>query len=186
MTKSKSATSKATVAKTKASVATTSKSDWSSSKSAYTSSKSSTNAVSPKINTASAYTGNTRTVVINRYNNSYGGYYYNDPYDHSLISGFSTLWWYHHWSTIDRSHYDSDDAKFKELEAEVAKLKAEGIAPDPDYVEEGMDTTVMYSEGYMQGVKDGTITENAFEATDLTTQTVDENKGMCFIGLVAW
>lgn len=157
MTKKKAANNKARVNSTKSKVANTSKKDWDSKRSSYMSGKTTR---TPTYNSSSRYSGNQKTIVINRYNNSYGGYYYADPYNHGIIWGFSSLWWYHHWAHVDRSHY-GNDARMRELEREVAALKAEGTAVNSNYVDEGMDETVMYGDGYLNGVKNGTINNKA-------------------------
>jgi len=182
MTNQKSATNKATLAKSKSVVSATTSKDWGSSKASYLSSKGTlTKTYVPKTSESTKYTGETKTVIINRYNNTHGGYYYADPYDHGMIWNFSTIWWYHHWATIDRTHY-ADDEKMKELELEIEKLKLQGIAVNSDYTEDGMDETIMYSEGYLQGVKDGKITEDDFEPTDLSQN--NNSDSMCFIGVL--
>jgi hypothetical protein len=94
-----------------------------------------------------------RTIVINRYHNSYGGYYYGDPYNHSLIFTFSTLWWFNHWDSIDRERY-ANDARYRQLEAEIAALRAKGTTPDPNYKDPGMDEGVMYGDGYLNKAKE--------------------------------
>lgn len=142
------------IAQTKAKIANTTPTDWKARRSAYTAGKT---IYTPQRNQATQYTGPTRTIVINRYNNSYGGYYYNDPFNHNLIWTFSALWWYHHWDSVDKTHY-ADDARMKQLEAEVAKLKAQGIAQNTAYVDPNMDETVMYGDGYLEGIKAGTLT----------------------------
>jgi len=160
MNKKKVAASKARVANTKRSVQNTSKKDWDTKRSTYMKGKST---YTPTRATASRYSGNQRTVVINRYHNGYGGYYYNDPFNHSLIWSFSTIWWYHHWSGIDRSHY-ANDARMRNLEAEIAKMKARNVAVNADYTDKGMDNTVMYGDGYLENVKNGNISETTYKS----------------------
>ena len=151
MAEKKKAQTQRQYTKSKTAVKNTTSKDWKASKSSYTAKSN----YKPRkdVSYSNRYTGNQRTVVINRYNNSYGGYYYNDPYDHSMIWGFSTLWWYHHWNSIDRTHY-AQDARMRQIEAEVAAMRAKGITQNADYMDPGMDKTTAYSTGYLQGVKD--------------------------------
>lgn len=64
------------------------------------------------------------------------------------------LWMYHHEHDMDSARYREMLAKDAQLEAEIAKLKAENIAKDPSYVPEKMkdDPDLMYSEDYVKTV----------------------------------
>jgi hypothetical protein len=93
-----------------------------------------------------------RTVIIKTYHNSYGGYYYNDPWNHYRIFDFSDLWWYHHWNSIDKSYY-ADDPRFHNIESRVRLLEAQNIARDSNYRDQGMNDTVLYGDGYRHAHK---------------------------------
>ena len=138
----------------KAAVAKTTPTDWKNSKSAYTS----TSNYKPRtdVSYSKKYSPAERDVYRQRYNNTYNGYYYNDPYDHAMIWGFSSLWWYHHWDSIDRTHY-ANDARMRQLEAEVAMMRSQGIAANPNYLDPNMNESVMYSNGYLNGVKNNSL-----------------------------
>lgn len=151
------ASNKARIASTKKRLANTSKKDWTAKRSSYMKGK---KTYTPTYNSKSRYSGNQRTIIVNRYNNSYGGYYYGDPYNHSLIWSFSSIWWYHHWATIDRSHY-GDDSRMRKLETEIAVLKAKNTPVNENYQDEGMDESVQYGDGYLEGVKNDTLKPEA-------------------------
>lgn len=144
----------------KATVAKTTPTDWKNNKSKY----SSNSTYKPRSNVSygKKYSPAERNIYRQRYNNTYNGYYYNDPYDHGMIWGFSSLWWYHHWDTVDRSHY-ANDARMREIEREMATMKAQGLARNAGYKDPNMDESVMYSQGYMEGVKSGSLKEEPMQ-----------------------
>jgi hypothetical protein len=147
------------VAATKSYASKTTPKDWKASRAKYTQGKT----VRQDVNRSNRYAPEQRTVVVNRYNNVYGGYAYADPYNHSLIWSFSMIWWAHHWHSIDRHHY-GNDARMKELEKEVAVLRAKAdFKEDSSYADKDMDKGVMYSDGYLKGVKSGKVTEKSFD-----------------------
>lgn len=129
-------------------VKSTTSTDWNKSRSTYTAGKT---IYTPRYTTTNR-TPEQHTVIVNRYHNSYGGYYYGDPFNHSLIWTFSTLWWFNHWNEIDRARY-ADDAKYKELEAKVRQMEAQGTKRDANYKDPNMDEGVMYSDGYLNKTK---------------------------------
>lgn len=176
MTQQKASNMKAKAIETKNFTAKTSSTDWKASQSKFSSGKVT---YTPKVGTHTQ-DSSTRTVVYNRYYNQspYGGYCYADPFNHSMIFMFSTMWWYHNWNQVDRELY-KDDLRMKELEKEVEKLKAQNIKVDPNYRDPGMDEAVMYNEGYLQAVKDGKISE----ATYVADKPQEEEKSWygCFI-----
>jgi len=107
--------------------------------------------------------GEENRVIVNKYYNTYssGGmmYGYADPFNHSMMFMFSTMWWMNMWDHVDRSHY-RDDPRMRDLEKEVAVLKAQqgpNWKPDPNYKDPGMTDAVMYSDGYLQAIKEGKI-----------------------------
>jgi len=122
--------------------------DWNQSRNAYVSGKT----VYTPTYTTVARTPQQQTVIVNRYHNYYGGHYYGDPFNHNLIWTFSALWWFNHWNEIDRERY-VNDARYRQLEAEVAALRAKGTVPDPNYKDPGMDEAVMYNDSYLNEVK---------------------------------
>ena len=180
MTSQKVANAKSQAVATKEYTKTKGPADWSSSRTGYSSGKT---AYTPQVATVYQSPAS-RTVVYNRYYNSGpGGYAYSDPFNHNMIFMFSTMWWFHHWNTVDRELY-KDDARIKELEKEVEKLKAQGLKPDPKYKDPGMDEGVMYSDSYLSAVKEGTISEASY-AVDLdgAEPEVEKEKSWysCFI-----
>jgi hypothetical protein len=161
MTQQKAANLKAQAVETKNFTSKTTSTDWKASQSKFSSGKV---VYTPKVGTHTQ-DSTTRTTVYNRYYNTspYGGYCYADPFNHSMIWMFSTMWWYHNWNQVDRELY-KDDLRMKELEKEIEKLKAQNIKVDPNYRDPGMDEAVMYNEGYLQAVKDGKITDKTYVA----------------------
>ena len=128
--------------------------DWNKSRSTWTTNKPYSN-YRPTFS-GTRYTGQQRTVVINRYHNEYGGYAFNDPFNHALIWTFSTMWWYHHWNEVDKSMY-ANDIRMKQLEAEVAAMRAKGMPVVSNYQDNGMNQAVMYSDGYLNAAKSGKL-----------------------------
>lgn len=155
---------KARVASVQNSVKSTTPTDWGAARSSYSAGK---QPYTPTV-TAVNRSHEERTVIINKYHN-YGpsGMYYADPFNHSMMFMFSTIWWMNMWDHVDRSHY-RDDPRMRELEREVAQLRAQQGAnwkPDPNYKDPGMTDAVMYSDGYLQAVKDGKITPKELDKT---------------------
>lgn len=173
--------SQKTYKKTQATVAKTNSKDWNKGKSSFASK----NNYKPRsdVKYGKKYSQSQRREYRDRYNNSYRGYYYNDPYDHSMIWGFSSLWWYHHWSTVDRNHY-ANDARMRQIEKEVAIMKAKKMALNPNYMDSGMTDTTAYSNGYMNGVKEGKLKQNNGPSALAVILTVFLTLGL--LGLVIW
>jgi len=63
-----------------------------------------------------------RTVVV-----------YRDRYDNTFLQYATMLWFFHHWDTVDRSRFS--ETRLREMELEVARLKAQGIKADPNYAD---------------------------------------------------
>lgn len=131
---------------------TTTAADWKTAQTSYTAKKPAADvSYTPKYTTV-ARPAEQQTVIIRTYNNSYGGYYYNDPYNHALIWTFSDMWWYNHWNSIDRSYY-ANDPRYQAMEARVKALEAQQMARDENYTDPDMTEAVAYSEGYLNKMK---------------------------------
>jgi hypothetical protein len=108
----------------------------------------------------------------NRARGFYGGYYsspvyYSDPFSPFLFgymmssainSHDRALWMYHHRDQMDDARYQAMLAKDAKLEAEIAALKAQNLAVDPNYAPAGMDQDLQYNEDFIDaslGVEDG-------------------------------
>lgn len=128
--------------------------DWNKSRTNWTTNR--PNSTYRPVITPTNRTSQQRTVIINRYHNEYGGYAFNDPFNHALIWTFSNLWWYHHWNEVDKSMY-ANDIRMKQLEAEVAAMQAKGIPKNTAYQDSGMDQAVTYSDGYLDAAKSGKL-----------------------------
>jgi hypothetical protein len=82
--------------------------------------------------------------------------YYNDPYnsffwwwllDRSIDD---QAWWaYHHRYDMDPARYDALLARDQHLEARVAQLETQQAPRDPNYVPQGLDRDLMYSDQYV-------------------------------------
>jgi hypothetical protein len=150
---------KARVASVQNSIKSTTSADWGAARMNYSSGKQSYTPTK----TPPRRSGEENRVIVNKYYNTYnsGGmmYGYADPFNHSMMFMFSTMWWMNMWDHTDRSHY-KDDPRMRELEKEVAVLRAQQGAnwkPNPNYRDPGMTDGVMYGEGYLQAVKEGKI-----------------------------
>lgn len=99
----------------------------------------------------------------NRARGFYGGYYGSPVYYNDYFSPFlfgylmsdamnshqRAMWMYHHRSDMDDARYQAMLAKDAQLEAEIAKLKAQNVAVDPNYAPEGMDQDLMYNKEFI-------------------------------------
>ena len=82
--------------------------------------------------------------------------YYHDPYnsffwwwllDRSLDD---QAWWaYHHRYDMDPARYDALLARDQQLQARVTQLEAQQVPRDPNYVPQGVDRDLMYSDQYV-------------------------------------
>jgi hypothetical protein len=157
-------------------VKNTTVSDWNSARSNYSSGK---NIYTPKT-TPVKRSGEERQVIVNKYYNiGSRGVAYADPFNHSMMFMFSTMWWMNMWDHIDHDHY-RDDPKYAELKREVEVLKAQQGSdwkPDPNYRDPGMTDAVMYSDGYLQAVKEGKITPNGLDNAAKATKEIKSEEG---------
>ena len=158
---------KARAASVQNSVKNTTSADWGAARTSYASGKQSYTPTT----TPPKRSGEENRVIVNKYYNTYssGGmmYGYADPFNHSMMFMFSTMWWMNMWGSVDHSHYQND-ARYRELEKEVAVLKAQQGAnwkPNPNYRDPNMTDTVMYSDGYLQAVKEGKLTPETLDKT---------------------
>jgi hypothetical protein len=95
-----------------------------------------------------------RTVVI-----------YRDPYADAfwwwlLAQNLETrtYWAYHHRRMMDDLRYRELLSHDQQLEARIRELEAKGITRDPTYVPPGMDSDLMYDDGFVEAVYNPTTT----------------------------
>lgn len=124
--------------------------------------------------------GKTRTSELNqkyfkKYGNKHNSTVFNDPFNHAYIWYYSPLWWHHHIDEVDLEQYDEETVT--NLRGQIAQY--EDIPRDTDYMDEGMDETVMYCDGYLARVKAGTF--------GMDNNPVIESSGFggCFIATAA-
>lgn len=73
---------------------------------------------------------------------------YNDPFSSSMLQYMSMMWMFNHWGQIDRSRFD--EGRLRDLERQVAEMKAKGLQPDPNYVEPGVDADLIYRKDVVE------------------------------------
>lgn len=93
-----------------------------------------------------------------RYYDTYTPYSSVGIWDVYFLSQASDLFWYHHWNdaSIQRALYQDrvlQDAELARLEAKIRSLETQNIVRDMSYIPEGIEPQDMYSEAYIQSVR---------------------------------
>lgn len=152
------------------------------------------------------YTYNTYVTRTTRMTTYYGPSYsiyvgrpvvvYNDPIntifwywmlDQSLDR--QAMWMYHHRDEVDDARYKELCAKNAELDAKIKALEAKGEAKNPNYVPEGMDPDLQYTDDYVKAVTSVDEAEKdvkAAEAEDAAAAAAANEsffKGVTFWGI---
>lgn len=73
---------------------------------------------------------------------------YRDPFNSSMLQYMSMMWLFHHWGQVDHRRFD--EARVRDLERQVAEMKAKGMQPDPTYAEPGVDPDLVYRRDVLE------------------------------------
>lgn len=96
-------------------------------------------------------------VNVNSVPSTYYGY--SDPYSAIFFAHLMSMslqqqamWAYHHRSEMDNARWQHMVSKNAQLEAEIAKLKSQDVAVDPNYTPKKVDHDLQYSDSYVNAV----------------------------------
>jgi hypothetical protein len=73
---------------------------------------------------------------------------YRDPFNSSMLQYMSMMWLFHHWNQVDHRRFD--EARLRDLERQMAEMRAKGAQPDPTYVEPGIDPDLVYRKDVLE------------------------------------
>lgn len=78
------------------------------------------------------------------------GYAYVGPWDLWFLMRASDLFWFHHWNDISPYRDYFNQQQYADMEKRVAALEAQGTQRDPNYLEEGVDPDIQFSQQYQE------------------------------------
>ena len=91
---------------------------------------------------------------------------YRDPYDNFFFRYVTLTWLFHHWDNIDKARFDEQQRQ--ELEAEFAEMEAQGLERDPEYIMEGTEPDLQYSDDELAKLQD---TKEVLELEPVSEET---------------
>lgn len=74
--------------------------------------------------------------------------------------------------------------RLHELDKEMAVMKAKGVVPQSDYVPEGIDPDMMYSDDYLKKYKDDLYTKKQADSVNSTNSDVNDEGGSTGVMLI--
>lgn len=78
------------------------------------------------------------------------GYTSIGPWDLWFLMRASEMFWFHHWNEISPYRDRFDQQQFDDMEKRVKALEEQGVQRDPNYLEEGVDPDLQFSQQYQE------------------------------------